>query len=110
MYRNPDPYNGRETVVRLTSEGERVLEAAIAELVANGAMDGFMEWAVAGPSRKESKRGVAVLNLEEALLRVRRTFFDTARLLYVFDPEAWAEHAGRELPDWPRTPAHPVIN
>jgi hypothetical protein len=61
-----------------------------------------MEWAVAGPCRRESARGVAVLNLEEGLLRVRRTFFDTARLLYVFDPEEWAADSGRETPEWPR--------
>jgi hypothetical protein len=41
---------------------------------------------------------------------MRRTFFDTARLLYVFDPDAWAEHAGGELPEWPCERARLVLN
>jgi len=110
VYRNGDNDNEREVVVRLTPHGQRVLEAAVAELVRSGAIDGFMEWAVAGPCRSESKRGVAVLNLEEGLLRVRRTFFDSARLLYVFDPDEWRDDATGELTDWPRegarVPAH----
>jgi hypothetical protein len=77
----------------------------MAELVESGGIDGFMEWAVAGASRPESRRGVAVLNLEEGLLRVRRAFFDTAWLLYVFDPDEWTEHAGQRLPDWPHARA-----
>ena len=102
VYRGWENENKREVLVRLTPQGTQVFEAAMAELVRSGAIDGFMEWAVAGPCRRESKRGVAVLNLEEGLLRVRRTFFDCARLLYVFDPEEWGADATRELPDWPR--------
>jgi len=102
VYRNYDLDDARRTVVKLAPNGTKALEAAFAELVENGAIDGFMGWAVAGPHRAENKREVAVLNLEEGLLRVRRTFFDTARLLYVFDPAKWLEHANRELPHWPR--------
>ena len=107
VYCDIDPDDERKVVVKLAPDGQAALEAAIAEIVANGAMDGFMGWAVAGPWRREERRSVAVLNLEEALLRVRRTFFDSARLLYAFDPEEWLEHAGPEPPYWPRAAALP---
>ena len=103
VFRHGDSDNRREMVVRLSPWGAAALEGAIAELVKNGVLDGYVGWAVAGPYRGVERRPVAVLMLEEALLRVRRAFLDTARLLYVFDPD---EFEPRErapvMPHWPR--------
>jgi DNA-binding MarR family transcriptional regulator len=99
VYRHYDEENRREVIVRLSSAGRRILEAVALALVDNGALDAYMGWVVAGPNRHQAKRSVAVLNFEEALLRVRRALLDSARLLYVFDPE---EHDDRVPPDWPR--------
>jgi DNA-binding MarR family transcriptional regulator len=110
VFRNGDPENGREVVVRLSPEGEEAVEAVVRELAKEGgAIDAYVRWAVAGPHRRVEKRDVAVLNLEEALLRVRRAFVDSARLLYVFDPDAfepdpddWNPPPPPEMPEWPR--------
>jgi DNA-binding MarR family transcriptional regulator len=99
VYRNCDWENHREVVVKLSAAGRAALEAAAAALVDNGALDAYVEWAVAGPNRHKAKRPVATLNFEEALLRLRRALLDSARLLYVFEPE---EHENDVPPDWPR--------
>jgi DNA-binding MarR family transcriptional regulator len=102
VYRDRDPWNHREIVVKLAPWGRDALEAAMEEMVQGGGLRAYVAWAVAGPSRPWSRRHLAVLNLEEALLRVRRAFMDSARLLYVFDPGRWLEEVPHELPDWPR--------
>jgi DNA-binding MarR family transcriptional regulator len=98
VFRHYDDDNRREVIVRLSNAGRAALEAAAAALVDNGALDAYMGWAVAGPNRLEAKRSVAVLNFEEALLRVRRALLDSARLLYLFEPE---EHEDAVPPEWP---------
>jgi DNA-binding MarR family transcriptional regulator len=102
VYRHYDMDNHREVIVKLSGKGKAALEAAAATLVDNGALDAYMAWAVAGPNRHEAKRPLAALNFEEALLRLRRALLDSARLLYVFDPE---EHENDVPPDWPRAHA-----
>jgi hypothetical protein len=49
---------------------------------------------------------MAVLNLEEGLLRLRRAFVDSARLMYVFDPDEleppeWEMRPPVVMPEWP---------
>jgi DNA-binding MarR family transcriptional regulator len=100
VWRNGDPEDERRTLCRLSPDGEKALEAAIAELVANGAIEAFVADSIGG-NRLECKRSVAVLNLQEGLLRLRRQFLDSARLLYVFDPADWAADAHRAMPYWP---------
>jgi DNA-binding MarR family transcriptional regulator len=106
VFRNGDPDNYREVVVRLSPEGETVLEAAIHNLEKDRAVDEYVAWAIAGPHRAASTREMAVLNLEEALLRVRWAFIDSARLLYVFDPDEleppeWEKRPPVVMPAWP---------
>jgi DNA-binding MarR family transcriptional regulator len=101
VWRGFDNEDGRRTRCSLSPDGEKALEAAIAELVANGAIEAFVAASIGG-NRLECKRSVAVLNLQEGLLRLRRHFLDSARLLNVFDPADWIEDAHRTMPHWPR--------
>jgi DNA-binding MarR family transcriptional regulator len=100
VWRGPNPDDGRQTLCRLSPDGEKALEAAIAELLANGAIEAFVADSIGG-NRLECKRSVAVLNLQEGLLRLRMQFLDSARLLYLFDPADWAGDGHRAMPYWP---------
>ena len=121
-------HDRREVVVILSEKGDKAVEAAARATMGNGCAEVAMARAAFGDGRKKGwtlKRGmVAVVNLEEALNKVRRGFRDRAQLVYAHCPYAhgWVpprtvalqrtyenglvdaerpERPPRSLPDWP---------
>jgi DNA-binding MarR family transcriptional regulator len=106
IFRNYDADDRREMAVRLSPEGRALMEKIGRAVMEDGGLEGYVGWAAAGPHRPAARRPLAVLNLEESLLRVRRAFADSARLLYQFEPEEfepeeWDRAPRAVMPDWP---------
>ena len=96
-------HDEREKVVFLSEKGREAVERAAMATMASGCAEVAMARAAFGEARKEGwtfRRGMAaVMNLEEALVKVRRGFGDGAQLVYAYCPYAhrWVPKRTREL-------------
>jgi len=82
--------DGREKMVLLTEKGKACVGRVVSALMETGQVEEVMARAAGGERANWTlARGqLAILNLEEALIRVRRGFADRAQLLYRHCPYA----------------------